>query len=48
MLREKIDRTSDKEVLPMLLYGSCHWKRLKPFEEDISIKNIRLNQLVFW
>jgi len=27
LLRKKIDRTSDKEVLPMLLSGSPYWTR---------------------
>jgi len=33
MLIKKIDRTSDKEVLPMLLAGSPYWKALELLRE---------------
>jgi len=42
MLIKKIDRTSDKEVLPMLLSGSPLLETLRTFKGEIDMENIRL------
>jgi hypothetical protein len=36
MLIKKIDRTSDKEVLPMELSGSPYWKGLELLREILQ------------
>jgi len=38
MLKKKIDRTSDKEVLPLLLSGSPYWTLSELLRETLQLK----------